>query len=348
MIRNLLIGFALCTSMLGAPCVSNAQACGAYQWYGAETFVYFQLNVGTALVIYGNAGHAFSESTAGSGSMAHMGRSFWPTRWEVITDSSTSSKPGRRWAIEMRQTRRHNPCGTPEFIDPLNASVFNVNLAEYDPGSDPPSFSWKSGGNFNTSTTGGALNSFPGEWSIKVGYADSSGLIINTLVYEKGYFYSVADNGYATNPKYQPPDNDWWGNEPGGFNEGPGASPGEGSAGGGLTPDDLNNQNVNQEGFWQSLFAPSEEMWDAFINKVQELQNWGPFGFMTIFAAITEEYEAEGDGYVLKFPFNNGVAPLEIDMTQYSGFIIFMRHLAAGVLWFTVIMQVKNRFIQKV
>lgn len=340
---RLLIAGALTLLGLMLSNISQAQ-CNRYQWYGVESFVYFQVDAKTSLVIYGVAGHAYAAPTTGSGvSLAHMGASFAPTRWEIIhADPSNKSYPSSYMSANMRSTRRHDPCANPEFITAWNAGVFAFQFGSWD--APNSRFKYLDGGTFNVATNMATLNSFPGEWSIKVGRGESG--VIDVVQFEKGFFYSVQDAAYATNGPTAfgngTPGGDTWGLEPTKW----GGGPVEGGDEGGIDADDLNDQNVNQGGFWQSLFQPSEEVWDSFVASMYELRHWGPFGYMTVFADLADDYSSEPDSYIIEFPTPFGA--LTMDAFPYSGFIVFFRHLAAGGLWFTVFMGVRARFIQKI
>ncbi len=124
----------------------------------------------------------------------------------------------------------------------------------------------------------------------------------------------------------------------------PGTNPG---SGGGVTPDDLNNQPVNTGGFWQnifnSLFIPSEAMIADFKNTTAKWATWGPFGIYNIVTNKFAFYSGTlpQESYVLPF------VGYQMDLTPYKTFIKFTRALMAGALYLIVIFAVWKRVHMK-
>lgn len=114
---------------------------------------------------------------------------------------------------------------------------------------------------------------------------------------------------------------------------------------GGITPGDLNEQPINQGGFWSNLFVPSEVSIQDFKTTTGKWSTWGPFG---IYNAVTGAFQTSNnvseefrEGYVLDF------AGFDMDLSPYEIFIKFARVLMAGTLWYIALFGFWRSVIQK-
>lgn len=115
-------------------------------------------------------------------------------------------------------------------------------------------------------------------------------------------------------------------------------------SGSGLTPEDLNDQNVNQDGFWASLFVPDESYIDMLTESVEQFAEWGPIG---AFYYIRDAYDVErnstvDDDYMIEIAFplweselagNHQLPDVQVDLAPWETFILFGRMIMAGSIW---------------
>lgn len=321
------------------PALAVAQCNRLQTWSANTSYVDFAITPEVIFRVYGAAGQAYQATAMGpSHTMAHVGRSFVPMSWQVIA-SSDAAAPSHNWSFIMKRVRVADPAvcaAVDQFYATTSGSSGDAQITVHLGGT---SFAWGTSGTFNTTALLSNQNSFPGEWVMMVGRGSTaSSTSPTTIIHTKAYFYSVNDANYETNDFVPAPGDPDYGVEDNVpyFDEG---------AGGGITPEDLNEQNVNQEGFWLSLFIPDQEVLDEFIDALQELKEWGPFGFFNAFYLLVEEYEMEEGAYTITIPSMYG--NLTWDMSYASGFIRWSRHIMTGILWWIVVMQIKNRIYQK-
>jgi hypothetical protein len=113
-------------------------------------------------------------------------------------------------------------------------------------------------------------------------------------------------------------------------------SGGGSSNGGGATSEDINNQNVNQDGFWASLFVPDQENLDVLVDTISQFGTWGPFGIISYIRDRAEEYDATTQldySITLTLPF---AGPTVMDLSPYETYIRIGRMIMAMGLWWTI------------
>lgn len=123
-------------------------------------------------------------------------------------------------------------------------------------------------------------------------------------------------------------------------------------SGGGITPDDLNDQPVNQTGFWEGifegLFIPSEETLNTLRDTLMQWANWGPFGIITYLHTRSEEY-SEGDQLDYAFDVDLPmVGVTNFDLNPWSTAIKAGRSIGAGFMWLVVIGGIWRKLHSKV
>lgn len=132
---------------------------------------------------------------------------------------------------------------------------------------------------------------------------------------------------------------------------------GAGGSSGGITASDLNNQNVNQGGFWTGLFVPSSAGINHFTNEVQG--NTGPSG---ILSAISSQFSSTSTfkGYVqvtgnpgggvdsAYLPVWTPYATLHVELAPYWAIIGFAREVMAALLWVMVVGIIVRDFVRAV
>lgn len=125
------------------------------------------------------------------------------------------------------------------------------------------------------------------------------------------------------------------------------------SGGGGITPDDLNGQPVNQSGFWEgifsSLFIPDPETVATLRDAVLQFGTWGPFGIIGAINTRINEYSQGAQELDYRFSIDLPIAgPTDMDLTPYSGFIKISRVFMAMSLWFAVVWRLWDKVYKKV
>lgn len=133
---------------------------------------------------------------------------------------------------------------------------------------------------------------------------------------------------------------------------GGGGNPDNPFQGGGIGPDDLNNQNINQGGFWEGifegLFIPSEETLTTLRDTLMQWANWGPFGIITYLHTRSEEYR-EGSQMDYAFDVNLPmVGTTEFDLTPWQVAVKIGRSIGAGFMWLVVIGGIWKKLHSKV
>lgn len=110
----------------------------------------------------------------------------------------------------------------------------------------------------------------------------------------------------------------------------------------GITPGDLNDQNVNQGGFWegifQSLFIPDPENVNTMKDVLMNVMNWGPFGIINFFVSDVEtqrhlygnEDLERGYAFSVNLPYSGAT---QFDLNPYETFIKVGRFIMAMGLW---------------
>lgn len=133
---------------------------------------------------------------------------------------------------------------------------------------------------------------------------------------------------------------------------GGGGDPLNPGSGGGVTPDDLNGQPINQTGFWHDIFLglliPQEENLNVLRDTIMQFGSWGPFG---IISAIRTRAEAYAEGEKLDYVFTVDLpfaGPTEIDFTAYETWIKIGRTVAGMSLWIGFVWMMKRRVFDKV
>lgn len=106
---------------------------------------------------------------------------------------------------------------------------------------------------------------------------------------------------------------------------------------GGITPGDLNDQPVNQEGFWagvfSTLFIPNPETLDALQAALASWGGWGPFGIINYLNTRINEYSEESQmeyAFSIDLPY---AGPTTFDLSPYETFIKIARVLMAMGVW---------------
>lgn len=296
-----------------------------------EDFVYFLEGDG-GIIVYGKAGYAFSKTDPGAASMAILGRAFAVDRVEL--DGGDQPPASAVWVV-MRRMFQHNPCSVPEFFE-NSAGGYAIQIADEkldEHGSIiPGEYKWNlagASGHFATMKT--YMDGFPGIYRVEIRKGSNIGTAVVTA--QKGPFYwvdtSAWDAEYNENGD-DPGNGDNWGSGEGFDGDG---------QGGGITADDLNNQNINQTSWWEDLliglFQPSEAALENLSEAVMELLEWGPFGLLSTLFALSNEATMGPNAYQIQLPTPYGT--MTMDMSAFSGFIIFARYLFAGLLWWGVL-----------
>lgn len=122
--------------------------------------------------------------------------------------------------------------------------------------------------------------------------------------------------------------------------------------GGGLTPGDLNGQNINQGGFWEGilsgLFVPQEETLNTLRDTLMQWGTWGPFGIITALNTRFQEYQTDGGleySFTINLPFAGATT---FDLTPYETFIKIARVLMSMAVWFLVVWGLWHKVYKKV
>ncbi|MBA4292697.1 hypothetical protein C0431_06960 [bacterium] len=296
-----------------------------------EDFVYFIEGDG-GIIVYGKAGYAFAKTEVSAASMAVVGRAFAVDRVEL--DGGDQPPSSLVWVV-MRRMFQHNPCSVPEFFE-NTAGGYAIPIAQEaldEHGSIiPGEYEWNlSGASGHFTAMKNYMDSFPGIFRVEIRKGSNIGTAVVTS--QKGPFYwvdtSAWDASYNENGD-DPGNGDGWGSGEGFDDDG---------QGGGITADDLNNQNINQRTWWEELFIglfqPSEAAMENLSDAMMELLDWGPFGLLSTLFALSNEATMGPNAYEIDLPTPFGT--MTMDMSPYSGFIIFARYLMAGLLWWTVL-----------
>lgn len=124
-------------------------------------------------------------------------------------------------------------------------------------------------------------------------------------------------------------------------------------SGGGITPGDLNDQNVNQGNWWtdlfDSMFIPEQENLDTLQDLLVDIGHWGPFGFL---AAIESLLNSHSGGAEMELQFTLPSTYLlpagwTVNLEPYETYIIIGRTIMAMGLWWYFIWNIWGKLIKK-
>lgn len=104
-----------------------------------------------------------------------------------------------------------------------------------------------------------------------------------------------------------------------------------------------------EQGFWSSLFVPSQDCLDDLKDAANDLANWGPFGIYGVISGRIDDNagstERVDDDYLI--PINIPAGPLQgtynMDLEPYSLGILFVRFIILGLImyWFLFVIGAK-------
>lgn len=118
-------------------------------------------------------------------------------------------------------------------------------------------------------------------------------------------------------------------------------APLEFGGGTGITPTDLNDQPVNQGGFWSNVLGPDEDSLNRLSNTLQAISTWGPLNIYAelrdlLGTATTPDYENVYLGFGT------------YDLSFMSDALRAARLVFSISLWVAVVLWFWNKFLAKV